>query len=247
MDRMLYVAMAGARQMMTAQAVNTNNLVNASTTGFREDLAMFDSVPLTGSGLPSRVYARTDANGVNLTPGPTVDTGRDLDISIQGKGWIAVQDPGGGEAYTRAGNLKITALGALVTADGLPVLGNSGAPIAIPPADKVEIGRDGTISIQTPGGGPKSLAVIDRIKLVNPDEARLYKSDDGLIRLRDGDVAEPDAGVTVRPGSLEMSNVNAVEAMVDMIALARQFEMNIKMMNIAKENDSASAQLMRIT
>ncbi len=247
MDRMLYVAMSGAKQMMTAQAVNTNNLVNAGTTGFREDLALFDSLPLTGPGLPTRVYTRTDGNGVNFTPGATVETGRDLDISIQGKGWIAVQDAEGREAYTRAGNLKITALGSLVTADGLPVLGNSGVPIAIPPADKVEVGRDGTISIQTPGAGPKSLAIIDRIKLVNPDEARLYKSADGLIRLTDGDYAEPAAEVTVRPGSLEMSNVNVVEAMVNTIALARQFEMSVKMMNIAKENDSASAQLMRLT
>jgi len=247
MDRMLYVAMAGAKQMMLAQAVNTNNLVNANTTGFREDLALFDSKPLPGQGLPSRVYAQAEHKGVNLASGPMVETGRDLDVAIQGKGWIAVQDAEGGEAYTRAGNLKITALGGLVTADGLPVLGNSGVSIAIPPAAKVEIGRDGTITIQPPGQSPQALAVVDRIKLVNPDEDLLYKDGNGLIRLRDGSIADPDAGVTLEAGKLEMGNVNAVEAMVNMISLARQFEMSVKMMNIAKENDSASAQLMRIT
>ncbi len=247
MDRMLYVAMSGAKQMMLAQAVNTNNLANANTTGFREDLALFQSRPLAGRGLPTRVYAQAEHKGVNLAPGATMETGRDLDVAVQGRGWIAVQDPAGGEAYTRAGNLKITALGALVTAEGLPVLGNSGAPIAVPPAGKVEIGRDGTISILPPGQTPQSLVVVDRIKLVNPDESRLYKDASGLIRLRDGDYAEPDARVTLRPGSLEMSNVNAVEAMVNMITLARQFEMSVKLMNIAKEIDSASAQLMRIT
>ncbi len=247
MDRMLYVAMSGAKQMMLAQAVNTNNLVNANTTGFREDLALFESNPLRGPGLPSRIYTQAEHKGVNLASGPMVETGRDLDVAIQGQGWIAVQDAEGGEAYTRAGNLKITALGSLVTADGQAVLGNSGVPIAIPPAAKVEIGRDGTITIQPPGQSPQSLAVVDRIKLVNPDEGLLFKGDDGLIRLRDGSVAEPDAGVTLEAGKLEMGNVNAVEAMVNMISLARQFEMSVKMMNIAKENDAASAQLMRIT
>ncbi len=246
MDRLLYVAMSGAKQTMLAQAVNTNNLVNAGTTGFREDLALFQSLPLQGGLLPTRVYAQAQHKGVNLTPGPTVETGRDLDVAVQGRGWIAVQDAQGREAYTRAGNLKVTALGALVTAEGLPVLGNSGAPIAIPPAAKVEIGRDGTVSVLPPGQTPQSLVVVDRIKLVDPEESRLYKAPDGLIRLRDGDYAEPAAGVTLRPGSLELSNVNMVEAMVNMIALARQFEMNVKLMNIAKENDSASAQLMRI-
>ncbi|MFQ5486962.1 MAG: flagellar basal-body rod protein FlgF [Gammaproteobacteria bacterium] len=246
MDRMLYVAMSGAKQMMLAQAVNTNNLANAGTTGFREDLALFDSKPLAGQGLPTRVYAQAEHKGVNLASGSMVETGRDLDVAVQGKGWIAVQGTDGGEAYTRAGNLKITALGALVTADGLPVLGNSGVPIAIPPAEKVEIGRDGTITIRPPGQSPQALAVVDRIKLVNPDESQLYKDNVGLIRLRDGGSAESAAGVTLEAGKLEMSNVNSVEAMVNMISLARQFEMSIKMMNIAKENDSASTQLMRI-
>ncbi len=246
MDRMLYVAMSGARQLMTAQAVNTNNLVNANTTGFREDLARVTSQPVVGQGLPSRVYALTEANGVNLAPGPVNTTGRDLDVAVNGPGWIAVQTPEGDEAYTRAGNLHITSLGTLVTASGLPVLGNSGGPIAIPPAEKVEIGQDGSISIRASGQSPQSLAIVDRIKLVNPEQERLFKGSDGLMHLEDNAVAYADASVGLTPGALEMSNVNAVEAMVNMIALAREYEMNIKMMNIAKENDSASAQILRM-
>ncbi len=246
MDHMLYVAMSGAKQMMLSQAINTNNLVNANTTGFREDLALFESRPIAGTGLPTRVNVVTVEKGFNAAPGPLTDTGRDLDIAIDGEGWIAVQTPDGSEAYTRAGNLQITSLGMLVTADGSPVLGNSGGPIAIPPAQKVEIGTDGSISVRPMGQTPQSIAVVDRIKLVNPDINELYKGDDGKIRLKNDEVAVPDASVKLIKGSLEMSNVNAIDAMVNMIALARQYEMSIKLMNTAKENDAASAQLLKL-
>ncbi len=247
MDHMLYVAMSGAKQMMVAQAINTNNLVNANTTGFREDLALFESRPVQGPGLPTRVNAMTVEKGFNTMQGPLTETGRDLDIAISGDGWIAVQTPDGGESYTRAGNLHITSLGTLVTANGSAVLGNSGGPIAIPPAEKVEIGSDGTISVRPLGQSPQSLAIIDRIKLVNPDVSQMTKGTDGNIRLRNEAVAVPDASVSVIKGSLEMSNVNAIDAMVNMISLARQYEMSIKLMNTAKENDAASAQLMKIS
>ncbi len=246
MDHMLYVAMSGAKQMLLSQAINTNNLVNANTPGFREDLALFESRPITGSGLPTRVNVVSVQKGFNADPGPLVETGRDLDVAIEGEGWIAVQSPDGGESYTRAGNLRVTSLGMLVTADGSPVLGNSGAPIAIPPAQKVEIGNDGSISVRPLGQTPQALAVIDRIKLVNPDIGSLYKGDDGKIRLRDGEAAVPDASVKLIKGSLEMSNVNAIDAMVNMIAIARQYEMSVKLMNTAKENDVASSQMLKL-
>lgn len=246
MDHMLYIAMSGAKQMMLSQAINTNNLVNANTTGFREDLALFESRPIQGQGLPTRVNVVSVEKGFNADPGPLVETGRDLDIAISGKGWIAVQSPDGSESYTRAGNLQITPLGMLQTADGRPVLGNSGAPIAIPPADKVEIGSDGSISVRPLGQSPQALAVVDRIKLVNPDVNNMYKGEDGEIRLRNGEVAVPDASVTIIKGSLEMSNVNAIDAMVNMIALSRQYEMSIKLMKTAKENDAAAAQLLKL-
>ncbi len=246
MDHMLYVAMSGAKQMMLSQAINTNNLVNANTPGFREDLALFESRPINGPGLPTRVNVVSVEKGFNAAPGPVVETGRDLDIAIKGEGWMAVQSPDGGETYTRAGNLRITSLGMLVTADGAPVLGNGGGPIAIPPAEKVEIGNDGSISVRPLGQSPQSLAVVDRIKLVNPDVNDMYKGEDGKIRLRNDEVAVPDASVTIVKGSLEMSNVNAIDAMVNMIALARQYEMSVKLMNTAKENDAASAQLLKL-
>jgi flagellar basal-body rod protein FlgF len=246
MDRVLYVAMSGARQTMQAQAANAHNLANASTTGFREDLLAFSAQELTGPGHASRIYSRLDGSGVNLAPGTQINTGRPLDVAVAGSGWIAVQAPDGGEAYTRAGDLQITATGMLVTGAGYPVLGETGAPIVLPPAERVDIASDGTISIRPLGQTPEALAVIDRIRLVDPAAETLVKGRDGLMRSENGAVAAPDAAVRLNIGVLEGSNVNTVDAMVNMISLSRQFEMQVKMMQTAEENDRASAQMMQI-
>ena len=245
MDRMLYVAMSGAKQIMQAQAVTAHNLANISTTGFRADLTAARSMPLQGGGQPSRVYPMSTTAGTETASGKLITTGRDLDVAVNDKGWIAVQTPDGREAYTRAGNMRVTETGQLLTGSGHPVLGNAGA-IAIPPAEKLEIGDDGTVSIRPLGQQPQALAVIDRIKLVNPESEQLVKGSDGLMHLKSGGVSPPDAGVSLVSGTLESSNVNAVEQMVSMLELARQFEMQVKMMSTAQEMDSSSAQLMRI-
>jgi flagellar basal-body rod protein FlgF len=167
-------------------------------------------------------------------------------VAVAGSGWIAVQAPDGGEAYTRAGDLQITATGMLVTGAGYPVLGETGAPIVLPPAERVDIASDGTISIRPLGQTPEALAVIDRIRLVDPAAETLVKGRDGLMRSENGAVAAPDAAVRLNIGVLEGSNVNTVDAMVNMISLSRQFEMQVKMMQTAEENDRASAQMMQI-
>lgn len=245
MDRLLYIAMTGARETMQAQAVNAQNLANASTTGFRADLQSFQSLPVNGPGYASRVYGMAEGQGIDTSPGSAIGTGRELDIAINGDGWIAVQGPDGNEAYTRAGDLRVDSLGLLRTGTGHPVMGN-GSPIAVPPFEKIEIAGDGTITIRPLGQGPNALAVVDRIKLVNPPSGELIKGADGLIHRKGGGSAEADASVEIQVGALESSNVNTVEAMVNLIQLARQYETQVKMMQNAEENDQASAQLMRM-
>ena len=245
MDRMLYIAMTGAREIMTSQAVNTNNLANASTTGFRADLESFSSVPVWGEGHPDRVYAAAEGMGVDFSGGSIQSTGRDLDVAIKGHGWIAVQAPDGSEAYTRSGDLRVDGFGVLTTGAGYPVLGEGG-PIAVPPNGKLDIGADGTITVQPLGQGINALAIVDRIKLVNPPNSALEKGEEGLMRMRGG-VAEADASVSLASGALESSNTNAVESMVRMIELARQFEMQIKMMKTAEDNDRSAAKLMSMS
>jgi len=246
MDRLLYIAMSGANAAMTAQAVNAHNLANASTTGFKADMAMFGKAQVVGPGHSSRTFVQLEGTHADMVAGTTQTTGRELDVSVNGRGWIAVQAPDGGEAYTRRGDLRLDEFGLLTNGAGMPVLGNAG-PIAVPPNAKLEIGGDGTISVLPIGQNPNTLAVVDRIKLVTLDEANLAKDADGMLRTADGEPTPPDASVRVVSGSLETSNVNAIESMVRMIELARSFEAQVKMMKTAEENDRNSSQIMRMS
>ena len=245
MDRMLYVAMTGARETMTAQAVLSNNLANLSTTGFKADLAQFRSMPVFGPGEPTRVFAMAERPGTDFNPGPVQSTGRDLDVVVTGEGWIAVLAADGSEAYTRAGDLRLGPNGLLETGAGYLVLGNGG-PISVPPAETLSIGADGTITVRPLGQAANALTELDRIRLVNPPRDNLVKGEDGLMRTRDGAPAPVDASVTVASGALEGSNVNAVAALVDLIAMSRQYEMQIRMMRTAQGDDEASTKMMQL-
>jgi len=245
MDRMLYVAMAGAKETLRAQSVNNHNLANVSTTGFKADLEAFQSRAVDGSGFASRVYAQSASTGFDSQSGALLTTGRDLDVAVNGQGWIAVQDANGKEAYTRAGDLQLDPTGQLVTATGHPVLGDGG-PVVIPPYSSLFFARDGSISIVAQGQTPQTTATIGRLKLVNPPKEQLARGDDGLFRMKDGSEAPADAAIQVTSGVLETSNVNAAEAMVNMIELARHFEMQVKAIRNAEENGQAAAQLMRL-
>ncbi len=245
MDRMLYVAMTGAKETLRAQTVNNHNLANASTTGFKADLAAFQSRAVDGSGYASRVYATNGSTGFDHKSGPLLSTGRDLDIAVNGTGWLAVQDANGGEAYTRAGDLQIDPTGQLVTGTGRPVLGDGG-PINVPPYASIFFARDGSISIVGQGQSPQATSTIGRLKLVNPAADAIQRGDDGLFRLKDGSDAPSDAAVSIGSGVLEASNVNVAESMVNMIELARHFEMQVKAIRNAEENSQAAAQLLRL-
>lgn len=245
MDRMLYVAMTGAKQNMLAQGMTSNNLANVSTSGFKADLHAARAMPVYGEGYPTRVYAMTEKSGIDFSPGVLQATGRELDVAVENEGFIAVQSPNGNEAYTRAGNLRVTTAGLLTTAGGHPVKGDGGI-ISIPPYTKLDISRDGTISIVPVGASAEAVEVVDRIKLVNPNVRELYKANDSLFRLKNNQPAVADNSVTILSGNLEGSNVNIADTMVSMIELARQFEMQVKLMKLTEENDAKAAQLLQL-
>lgn len=246
MDRSLYIAMSGAKQTLLAQTVNANNLANTQTTGFKSDLEQFRSRPVVGAGFPTRVYAMNEKPGLDLSTGGMQTTGGELDVAINGEGYFAVQGADGKEAYTRAGDLHVTPEGLLQTGAGLQVLGQGG-PITIQPAEKLTIGSDGTISIIPLGSGNATTQVeVGRIKLVKLEAGNLEKSTDGLLHAKDGKPVEASADVRLAQGVLEGSNVNAISAMVDMIALARNFELQTKVMKSVDENSAVSAKLMQM-
>ena len=246
MDKSLYVAMTGAKDILDAQAVNNFNLANASTTGFKADLAAFQSQAVTGSGYASRVYATESSTGWDQSQGSLTTTGRPLDVAVQGAGFIAVQGPNGEEAYTRNGDLHVTPDGLLVTSTGQMVLGDNG-PISMPPSASIKIADDGTVSVLPLGQPAESLAAIGRIKLVDPSPNSLVPETGGLFQLAAGGSAPADASVKLASGVLESSNVDLASAMVNMIDLARNFELQVKAMKNADDNASASAQLLQST
>ena len=243
MDKMLYTAMNSSRQAMQAQTAIAHNLSNSNTTGFKSHFNTSTSWHVSGPGYNTRVLAQQNADAIDLSAGSIETTGRELDVAINGDGFIAVQTPNGGEAYTRAGDLRLDANGFFTTGSGFPVLGNGG-PIAIPPAEKIEIGMDGSISILPVGQSAESLVIADRIKLVNPDVKNLQKNADGLLYLGSDIIENPAPEVKLVSGVKEHSNVNAVGQMIELITNARQFETGIKMMQEAKTLDEASARLL---
>jgi flagellar basal-body rod protein FlgF len=243
MDRGLYVAMTGAKQIMQAQAVNNHNIANIDTVGFRADAVSFVSQPIYGVGYPTRVNAVASDGGTDFSSGVMQSTGRDLDVAVNGKGYIAVRGTDGKEAYTRAGDLRVNVDGAVTTASGLAVLSESG-PLNIPPATTVTVGNDGTISVVPLGLAPDAISPADRIKLVNPPAQNLQKGDDGLLRLKDGTAAETDPGVTLTSGMLESSNVNAAQSLINMIELQRLYEFQVRSMNSSDQNEQTAEQLM---
>lgn len=241
MDRMIYLSMSGAKAAMQRQDSLANNLANASTTGFRAELEATRAVPVQGSGASTRVFALETTIGHSDAPGPIQSTGRRLDVAVKGESWLAVQALDGTEAYTRAGSLDLDAEGTLVTRSGLQVLGDGG-PIQLPPNSEPTIAADGSISARLPNG---SSSVVGRLKLVTP-EAPLVRGADGLFRGIGGEALDADPLARVQDGALEGSNVSPVENMVAMIAAARQFEAQMKLMQTAQDDEKAASQLLAI-
>lgn len=244
MDKLLYVAMSGAKETLATQEANNYNLANASTTGFKAALSAFQTRSVSGPGFASRAYATAGSVGWNHAVGEQQATGNPLDVAIQGDGFIAVQDPAGNEAYTRAGDFHVDANGTLVTAGGRPVLSDSG-PLSLPPATSVTIGSDGTVSVVPLGQTPNTVAAVGRIKLVNPPEGALERGADGLYRTGDGSPAAGDANVRLASGVLESSNVNLPGCLVNMIELSRRFELQVRALHTADQDAQSSTKLLQ--
>lgn len=239
MDRLIYTSMSGAKYLLERQATLSNNLANATTTGFRADTVGLRAVPTVSPQAGTRVFTVETTTGADLSQGPISSTGRTLDVAIEGQGWLAVQGLDGSEAYTRNGALQVGPDGVLQLPNGLQVQG-TGGPISIPAdTQSVLIAADGTVSVKA--ASSKTPTTVGQLKLANPPAADLVKGADGLFRTQSGEPAEADGSVKVVGAALEGSNVNIVEAMVGMISASRQFEMQMKMLSTAEQNEQKAA------
>ena len=244
MDRMIYVGMSGAKQAMEQQASVANNMANVSTPGFRAQINNFRAVPVVGQEAATRAMVVASTPGADMRSGPMTQTGRALDVAVRGDGWLTVQMPDGSEAYTRVGNLQVSAEGQLTTLDARPLAGESG-PLVVPPGAALTVTSDGLISALGPGGLATGGAEVGRLKLVNPLAGSLVRGGDGLFRPQAGTPpVQIDSAVRLLTGALEGSNVNPIEVMVDMIANARRFEMQMKTLQTAESCDQQANKLL---
>jgi flagellar basal-body rod protein FlgF len=245
MDRLIYTALSGMRGAMARQTTTANNLANANTTGFRAEMSSAQALWLRGAGLQSRVETSQQVVAADMAPGSVTDTGRELDVAMQGDALLAVQAEDGSEAYTRRGDLQVGPTGVVTTGDGHPVLGEGG-PLTLPPADSVRIAQDGAIWIVPTGGDPNQPQQVDRLKLATPAGSRIQKGVDGLFRVADGGALPSDPDARLTPHSLEGSNVNTSQTLVDMIEASRAWDMQLQIVTQAREMDTSAADLMRL-
>jgi flagellar basal-body rod protein FlgF len=240
-DKAIFVGMSGARSAMHKLEIITNNLANVNTTGFRAD---YESVKQEAVGpegkQQTRVFSTINETYSDFHPGPIINTGRDMDIAISGKGFIAVQGQNGQEAFTRAGNLEIVD-NKLVTGNGHVVMGNGGV-ISIPNAERLEIGPDGTVSVRLVG--QHEMVLIDRIKLADPKVSQLAKGSDGLFYLQNGQVAQASNQVKLVHAALESSNVNAIETLANLVDLSRSFDVHTNLIKTIQDNAGKANQVL---
>ena len=245
MDKLIHTSLSALRGAMARQAATANNLANVNTVGFRGEMAAARPLWLRGDTHQARAFAAEEVSGADMRGGTITETGRELDIALEGDALLTVQAKNGDEAYTRRGDLQLSDTGLLLNGDGTPVLGEQG-PITLPPADKVKIEKDGGVWIVPAGGDPNLPQQVDRLKLASPVGSDIVKGLDGLFRVRDGGVLPSDPSARLVSGSLEGSNVEATKALVDMMEASRAWETQLKLINTARDLDGAAADLMRM-
>jgi flagellar basal-body rod protein FlgF len=248
MDKLVYTAATGLKAHMAAQAAIANNMANASTTGFRADRVVFDRIELKGGGsrFEARAPASEEVTDADRSVGAMIQTGRNLDVALgDSDTWLTVQAPDGTEAYTRRGDLSVSASGTLQTGDGYLVMG-SGGPITIPPYTSLSIGSDGSISIVPQGGVATDVTVIDKIKMVSDKGSTTVKGIDNLMHVRGGGVLPENMDAKLASGTLEQSNVNMTQVLVDMIENQRSYEVQANLLKEAKTMDEGAASVMRM-
>jgi flagellar basal-body rod protein FlgF len=245
MDRIAHTSLTAMRAAMARQAATANNLANAGTTGFRSDVAASQAVYLQQDGEVFGARAAEQVLSADMSAGTVTHTGRTMDIALSGDALLAVQAQNGDEAYTRRGDLQVSETGLVTTGDGRPVMAEGG-PLTLPPADSVRIDADGKVWIVPVGGDPANPTEVDRLKLVSPTGSDVVKGLDGLFRVRgDGTLpSDPEARLTA--GSLEGSNVNTTQSLIDMIEASRAWDTQVNLLTSARELDTSAADLMRL-
>ena len=240
MDRLIYTALTGLSARSRSQAVTANNLANAQTTGFRREIIAAQGRYLTGGAVSSRAQTGAASVATPREPGKIGATGRSLDVAIGGNAWLVIQGPvvngTATEAYTRRGDLDVSTSGVLQNGDGKAILNANGVPVTVPAGAELSIAPDGALSIRV---GEVNTS-IGRLKLVAGRD--LEKGADGMFTARAPLQIDPTARLAT--GALEGANVQTAGALADLVEESRGFEVNARLLTIAKDIDERTARLM---
>lgn len=254
MDRLAFNAVASINEQRLARQMTTNELANVSTPGFKRSFeAAMRPIMVEGAGFETRMQPQSQTtDNINLKPGTMMATGNDLDIALNGQAVMGVSATDGTLAFTRRGDLRLTATGALENGAGHLVRGQGGGAITIPPGFQVNITDDGSVYATNPAQpGPVAPVLIDRILMRNASQTPLDRRSDGLFQVVGKPPGTDIAAVAGAPlpsltaKSLEGSNVNPLEVMVKLMEQSRSFEQQVNVIKQAKDSDEAGASMMK--
>jgi flagellar basal-body rod protein FlgF len=246
MDRLIWTAVTGMNASMARERMIASNMANVQTPGFRAEVMAHTPMTLEGPSLEVRSMNDASVYGATMDPGSVSQTGRPLDLAVQGQALLTVQASDGSEAYTRRGDLAVSPTGLLVNGEGVPVLGDGG-PISVTPGSAVSIAEDGAVLVRDKAQPDTPPQQIGRIKLASWQGTRIEKGLDGLFRVHGGGVLPQDLEARVIPGALEQSNVRPAQVLIEMVEAQRLYDMRTKLVAQAKELDEGGASLMRMT
>ena len=249
MDKMIHTALNSMHMILENQSVNTQNLSNINVPGYRRDLGVqFETTYLeTLEGLDAKAFAlRTNVGLFSNKPGYVDSTGEELDVAIKGGGFFFVQSHNGQNGLSRRGDFNVSGDGFLINGALEKVLDSGLEPIEIPPYKRISVSEDGSITIEPLGAEPGVTQQLVQIGTTSALGKTIFKSPEGILKTKDGDLPEPDQQAVLIQKHLERSNINAVEEMVISLDQQRQFELNVKLIKMAKDLDEGSSSLMKL-
>jgi len=252
MDRLAFNAVVAINEQRTARQMTTNELANVSTPGFKRSFeAALQAIKVEGPGFESRMQPQSfTSDFINMKPGTPMSTGRDLDVSFNDQTVLGVTGQDGKLAFTRRGDLRVSAAGVLETGAGQLVQGQGGGGITIPPGLHVTISPDGSVFASDPSKvGVTSSVSVGKLLMRDASKTNLERNEAGLFRIAGAAPGQDITKGTVLPSltsrTLEGSNVNAMEVMVKMMAQSRSFEQQVNMIKESKQIDESGASMMK--
>lgn len=252
MDRLAFNAAAAINEQRLTRQVSINEIANVSTPGFKRSYeSSLKAIPAEGPGLPTRVQPQATAvDLIRLQPGPAIATGRDLDIMINDQAVLGVTSPNGQLAFTRRGDLRVSATGVIENGSGHAVRAEGGGAMTVPPGSEVRIANDGSVYATLPGQGNAPAVQVGRLMLRDASQTPLERREDGLFQPQgkvNQDITNGTRPATVTPRALEGSNVNPMQILVKMMDQSRSFEQQVRIIREIKSGDEAGSSMMKLT